>query len=250
MPTLAITGAAQGIGRAIAQHFARAGYAISFCDLDAQAGAEALADLHRLRAKALFEAADAGTEGDVARWVERTVREVGVPDVLVNNAGLSQSGDFLTLPVAAFDRVLNANLRSAFLCSQAFARYMVQRDNGGAIVNIASIRAFFTEPGWEAYSASKGGMLGLTRAMALSLGPKVRVNAVSPGWIEVSDWRRSDQARTPHYSARDNDQHPVGRVGKPQDIAEACLFLAEHAGFLTGQNLVIDGGMSVQAIYA
>jgi NAD(P)-dependent dehydrogenase (short-subunit alcohol dehydrogenase family) len=250
MPTLAITGAAQGIGRATAQHFARAGYAISFCDLDAQAGGEALAELQRTGAKAVFELADVGNEADVARWVERTVREVGVPDVLVNNAGLSHSGDFLTLPVAAFDRVLNANLRCVFLCSQAFARHMVQRTSGGAIVNIASIRAFFTEPGWEAYSASKGGMLGLTRAMALSLGASVRVNAVSPGWIEVSDWKRNDKAEAPHHSARDNDQHPVGRVGRPSDIAEACLFFAEHGGFLTGQNLVIDGGMSVQAIYA
>jgi NAD(P)-dependent dehydrogenase (short-subunit alcohol dehydrogenase family) len=249
MRILAITGAGQGIGRATAQHFARHGYAVSFCDLDAQAGAEALADLATAKAQAIFEQADAGDATDVARWVQRTIAELGVPDVLINNAGLSESGDFLSLPAAQFDRIVNANLRSAFLCSQSFAAHMVQRDTVGCIVNIASLRAFLTEPGWEAYSASKGGMLGLTRAMALSLGPKVRVNAISPGWIEVADWKRSDHAVTPHHSKQDNEQHPVGRVGKPEDIAAACLFLAEHAGFMTGQNLVIDGGMAVQAIY-
>lgn len=249
MKILAISGAAQGIGRATAQHFAEQGYAVSFCDLDEQAGTEALADLTKLNAKALFARADAGDAADVARWVQRTVDELGVPDVLINNAGLSESGDFLTLPVAQFDRVIGANLRSVFLCSQAFAKHMSRRDSIGTIINIASLRAFMTEAGWEAYSASKGGILGLTRAMALSLGPKIRVNAISPGWIEVADWKRSDRAVTPHHSKEDNEQHPVGRVGKPADIAEACQFLTERAGFITGQNLVIDGGMAVQVIF-
>ena len=249
MKLLAITGGAQGIGRATAQHFARAGYAVSFCDLDDMAGAEELADLTALKVPALFERTDVGSEDDVRRWVERTMRELGTPDVLINNAGLSESGDFLTLPAAQFDRVLSANLRSVFLCSQAFAQHMVD-GTPRAIINIASIRAFMTEPGWEAYSASKGGILGMTRAMVLSLGPhRIRVNAISPGWIEVGDWRRSDKAEDPHHSERDDQQHPVGRVGRPSDIAEACQFLAEHAGFMTGQNLVLDGGMSVKAIY-
>ena len=229
MNVLAISGAGQGIGRATAQHFAQQGYAVSFCDLDEQAGTEALADLKKRNAKALFEKADVGDANDVARWVQRTIDELG---------------DFLTVPVAQFDRVIGAKLRSVFLCSQAFARHMTKRDSIGSIINIASLRAFMTESGWEAYSASKGGILGLTRAMALSLGPKIRVNAISPGWIEVADWKRSDLAVTPHHSKKDNEQHPVGRVGKPADIAEACQFLAERAGFITGQNLVIDGGMT------
>ncbi len=234
MNVLAISGAGQGIGRATAQHFSQQGYAVSFCDLDEQAGTEALADLKKRNAKALFEKADVGDANDVARWVQRTIDELG---------------DFLTLPVAQFDRVIGAKLRSVFLCSQAFARHMTKRDSIGSIINIASLRAFMTESGWEAYSASKGGILGLTRAMALSLGPKIRVNAISPGWIEVADWKRSDLAVTPHHSKKDNEQHPVGRVGKPADIAEACQFLAERAGFITGQNLVIDGGMAVQVIF-
>ena len=229
-----MSGAGQGIGRATAQHVAQQGYAVSFCDLDEQAGTEALADLKKRNAKALFEKADVGDANDVARWVQRTIDELG---------------DFLTLPVAQFDRVIGAKLRSVFLCSQAFARHMTKRDSIGSIINIASLRAFMTESGWEAYSASKGGILGLTRAMALSLGPKIRVNAISPGWIEVADWKRSDLAVTPHHSKKDNEQHPVGRVGKPADIAEACQFLAERAGFITGQNLVIDGGMAVQVIF-
>ena len=106
------------------------------------------------------------------------------------------------------------------------------------------------EPGTEAYSASKGGIVALTHAMAMSLGPRIRVNAVSPGWIETRDWQFSGRAKSPDHSPADRSQHPVGRVGTPDDIAKACLFLAKNAGFMTGQNLVIDGGMTIKMIYA
>lgn len=97
--------------------------------------------------------------------------------------------------------------------------------DAGCIINIASVRAFHTEANWEAYSASKGGILGLTRAVALSLGPRrVRVNAISPGWIEVGDWKRSDKAETPQHTDRERKLHPVGRIRVPQDIAGACWY--------------------------
>jgi NAD(P)-dependent dehydrogenase (short-subunit alcohol dehydrogenase family) len=119
---------------------------------------------------------------------------------------------------------------------------MVKHRVKGSIVNIASTRALMSEPGTEAYSASKGGLVALTHATAMSLGPRgIRVNCISPGWIET---------RGARHSRRDRDQHPVGRVGEPADIARACLFLAEDAGFMTGQNVVIDGGMTVKMIYA
>jgi len=103
----------------------------------------------------------------------------------------------------------------------------------------------------EAYAASKGGLLAMTHALAVSLGPAVRVNAISPGWIEVRDWQKRSRAETPVHTAEDAAQHPVGRVGKPEDIAQACLYLAApEAGFITGVNLVIDGGMTIKMIYA
>ncbi len=107
-----------------------------------------------------------------------------------------------------------------------------------------------SEPNTEAYTASKGGIVALTHGMAISLGKYgIRVNAISPGWIETRDWQYSARAKKPKHSERDRLQHPVGRVGKPEDIAQACLFLAEHADFMTGQNIIIDGGMTVKMIY-
>jgi NAD(P)-dependent dehydrogenase (short-subunit alcohol dehydrogenase family) len=146
--------------------------------------------------------------------------------------------------------VIGVNLRGTFLCSQAAARRMVARWRGGAIINIASTRAFMSEPGTEAYTASKGGIIALTHGMAISLGRHgIRVNAISPGWIETRDWQYSPRAKAPVHSERDRLQHPVGRVGRPEDIAQACLFLAEQADFMTGQNLTLDGGMTVKMIY-
>lgn len=239
---LAITGAAQGIGRGIALHFAKHGYTISFVDPD-EAGAEKTgAELETLGARVLFRRADISREEDVSRWVEATVEELGCPDVLVNNAGIEHGVPFLELAVAEFDRVIAVNLRGTFLCSQAVAAAMVERAMGGVIINIASTRAFMSEPNTEAYSASKGGIIALTHATAMSLSEwRIRVNCVSPGWIETP--------RVPAKTERDHLQHPAGRVGKSDDIAEACFFFAECAGFITGQNLIVDGGMTKKMIY-
>lgn len=250
MKVVAITGGAQGIGRGIAFAFAEAGYAVSLADPDADAGQEAVTKVRERGAKAIFAQTDVAKEADVQRWIDRTVDELGCPDVLVNNAGILRNGPFLDLPVEDFDRVIAVNLRGTFLAAQNTARRMVARGRGGAIINIASTRAFMSEPGTEAYTASKGGIVALTHGMAISLGPHgIRVNAISPGWIETRDWQYTPRAETPVHSERDCLQHPVGRVGKPEDIAEACLFLAEHAGFMTGQNITIDGGMTVKMIY-
>lgn len=187
----------------------------------------------------------------MAAWIQHTVRELGCPDVLVNNAGFSRNGPFLSLKPKDFDAVIATNLRGTFLCSQAAARRMAARKKGGAIVNIASTRAFMSEADTEAYTASKGGVTALTHGMAMSLAPhRIRVNCVSPGWIEVRDWKISSRARPAVHSKMDREQHPVGRVGRPEDIAEACLYLADHTGFVTGQNLTVDGGMTIKMIYA
>jgi NAD(P)-dependent dehydrogenase (short-subunit alcohol dehydrogenase family) len=250
MKAVAITGGAQGIGRGIAFAFADAGYAVSIADPDEDAGREALSKVLERGAKAIFTRTDVAREDDIRRWIDETVRALGCPDVLINNAGISRNKPFLELAADDFDRVIAVNLRGTFLCSQHAARHMVERGKGGAIINIASTRAFMSEPGTEAYTASKGGIIALTHGMAISLGPHgIRVNSVSPGWIETRDWQYAPRATTPVHSERDRLQHPVGRVGKPEDIAQACLFLAEHAGFMTGQNITLDGGMTVKMIY-
>lgn len=251
MRVAAITGGGQGIGRGIALSFARAGYAVSIADPVVDGGEEARASIEGLGATALFEPADTSDEGQVERWIARTTRELGCPTVLVNNAGISARKPFLELPVADFDRVQAVNVRGTFLCSQRVARQMVADGIRGAIINIASTRALMSEPDTEAYTASKGAIVSLTHGMAISLGRYgIRVNSISPGWIEKRDWQFSGRAEAPEHSAEDREQHPVGRVGVPDDIAKACLFLAEQAGFITGQNLIVDGGMTVKMIYA
>jgi NAD(P)-dependent dehydrogenase (short-subunit alcohol dehydrogenase family) len=250
LKVVAVTGGGQGIGRAVAFHFAQSGYAVSIADTNGEAGTEALHKVKELGAQAIFAPADISRPEEVRNWMNLTCRDLDCPDVLINNAGISHSVPFLQLAAEDFDRVIGVNLRGTFLCAQEAARRMVGRGRGGAIINIASTRAFMSEPGTEAYTASKGGIVSLTHGMAVSLGPYgIRVNCISPGWIETRDWQYSARAQKPVHSERDRLQHPVGRVGTPGDIAEACLFLSESAGFMTGQNMKIDGGMTIRMIY-
>jgi NAD(P)-dependent dehydrogenase (short-subunit alcohol dehydrogenase family) len=247
---IAITGGAQGIGRGIALHFATRGYAVSVADTVEDAGAEIVALIERAGGRGLYVPTDVSRREDVERWIGRTLETLGCPDVLVNNAGIARNRPFLELDAADFDTVIGVNLRGTFLCAQAVARQMSAAGKPGCIINIASTRAFMSEAGTEAYTASKGGIVALTHGMAISLGEhRIRVNCISPGWIEVGDWQYSGRAETPHHSERDREQHPVGRVGTPEDIARACRFLAEDAEFMTGQNITIDGGMTVKMIY-
>ncbi|XOK63425.1 glucose 1-dehydrogenase [Paenibacillus elgii] len=246
----AVTGGAQGIGKAVALEFVKAGYEVSVADTDKEAGMELMEQVRSLGGKGMFLPVDVAEETEVQRWFKLMLDDFGRIDVLVNNAGIGMNGPMLELPLESFDRVINVNLRGTFVCSQQAARAM-KRQGGGVILNISSTRALMSEAGTEAYSASKGGLVALTHAMAVSLGPYgIRVNAVSPGWIETADWQKASKRRHPVHSERDRLQHPAGRVGTPADIAAACLYLAgDGAGFVTGQNLVVDGGMTVKMIY-
>lgn len=250
MKIVAVTGGGQGIGRGIALAFAKAGYGVSIADPAQDAGKEVVALIRSSGGEACYAPIDTSDADAVDTWVAKTIEALGCPTVLVNNVGIMIRKPFLELAVADFDRVQAVNVRGTFLCSQAVARAMVAHKIGGTMINIASTRATMSEPGTEAYTASKGAIRALTHGMAISLGPHgIRVNCVSPGWIETGDWQYSGRATTPNHSREDNAQHPVGRVGKPEDVAEACLFLADHASFMTGQNLVVDGGMTVKMIY-
>jgi NAD(P)-dependent dehydrogenase (short-subunit alcohol dehydrogenase family) len=255
MKVIAITGGGAGIGRAIAWHFAQLGYAVSIIDRDRQAGKEALQVMREAGTKALFVPGDVSQLPDVASWLSKTKAKLGCPDVLVNNAAIEIRKDVLKLSIAEFDRIIAVNLHGTFICSQAAARMMAGRGGAtqrerGSIINIASTRARMSEAGTEGYTASKGGILALTHGMAISLARhRIRVNSISPGWIETSEWQKAAKAHTPHHSKADREQHPVGRVGTPEDIAKACRFLAEDAGFMTGQDIVLDGGMTVKMIY-
>ncbi|KIH75888.1 NAD(P)-dependent dehydrogenase, short-chain alcohol dehydrogenase family [Geoalkalibacter ferrihydriticus] len=235
-----ITGAARGIGRAVAEEFLRAGYQVMLADLDEEGGHRVAAQLAEI-GRVEFVATDVSQPGEVERLVTSTAALFGGIDVLVNNAGIMIRKPLEELSFEEWQRVLAVNLTGPFLCARAAAPHL--RARCGAIINIASTRALMSELHTEAYSASKGGLLALTHALALSLGPEIRVNGISPGWIDVS-------AGQEPLSAADHAQHPAGRVGTPQDIARAVLFLADPANdFITGENLVIDGGMTRKMIY-
>ncbi|MBD3264627.1 MAG: SDR family oxidoreductase, partial [Candidatus Omnitrophica bacterium] len=167
---------------------------------------------------------------------------------LVNNAGVTAAKPIGELSYREWNRILSVNLGGAFLCSKYGAGMLSSQK--GSIINIASTRALMSEPDTESYSASKGGIIALTHALAVSLGPDVRVNCISPGWIEVSGWKKSKERSEPQLSPEDHSQHPAGRVGKPQDVASIACFLCDSRNdFITGANFIIDGGMTRKMIY-
>jgi NAD(P)-dependent dehydrogenase (short-subunit alcohol dehydrogenase family) len=180
--------------------------------------------------------------------VAKTVAAFGRIDVLINNAAIMSNAPPTELELADWNRVLATNLTGPFLCAKHAAPYL--KRHRGAIVNIASTRAFMSEANTEAYSASKGGLCALTHALAVSLGPAVRVNCVSPGWIETRPSRKKSRREIPQLSEADHLQHPAGRVGIPDDIAALVEFLvSDESGFITGANFMADGGMTRKMIY-
>lgn len=247
--TIVVTGGAQGIGRGVVRHLLRLGAAVLIADSDEEAGIETASDYAEL-GEVRFVQTDVADEASVAHMVTEAAAWHGAINGLVNNAGIAGPGGMPVeqLSLEAWNRVLAVNLTGAFLCVKHAAPHL--RQTRGAVVNIASTRALQSEPHTEAYSASKGGLLALTHALAISLGPAVRVNAISPGWIEVSNWKKSGQRRPPTLRPIDHAQHPAGRVGTPEDIATMAAFLlSEVSGFITGQNFIVDGGMTRKMIY-
>lgn len=238
-----VTGAAKGIGRGIAAAYVENGAKVVIADVDEAAGIQTEAELKQMGADILFVKTDVKKEDDIINLMETAKKTYGRIDVLINNAGKGLFKSLYEVTVEEWEDIIQTNLRSVFLCSREAAKYMRENQEGGAIVNIASTRAIMSEPNSEGYAATKGGIVAITHALASSLSnDRITVNVISPGWIHTGDYSQLTET--------DHNQHFSKRVGRPDDIARACLYLtARENNFVTGINLVVDGGMTKKMIY-
>lgn len=237
-----ITGGASGIGLAIARLFAREGAAVCIADANEAAGQAAIRDIE---GHVIFEAADVSQAGDCERVVNRTLREFGTIHILVNNAGIIRRASVIELSEEGWDRVMAVNLKSIFLLSRIVIPIMAKM-GGGAIVNMASGWGLAGGPRAAAYCASKGAVVLLTKAMAIDHGPQnIRVNCICPGDTDTNMLRNEAQQLGENQDEflASSARRPLGRLGTPEGIAQAALYLASDASsFVTGTALVVDGG--------
>jgi len=237
-----VTGAQQGIRRAIAVALAQDGADVGINDRDDRSGAdEVAAKIRGTGRRACLVPGDVSRTGDADAMVTKVAGELGAPTILVNNAGVFPRVEFLAMTESDWDHVLDVNLKGSFLCAQAAARRMVEAGRGGAIVNLASV-AMRGAPLGVHYSASKAGVMGLTRAMALALAPhRIRVNAIAPG---LTDTAQPRYGNTEAELVEMGRQIPLGgRMATPEEIARVAVFLAaEDSGWITGQTIHVNGG--------
>lgn len=239
-----VTGAANGIGQGVASLYALKGAKVVIADINEQKGLLVEEQIKKNGGICIFVKTDVRNENEVIQLFEKTIEVFGNLHILINNAG--KGGSFkspLELSVDEWDDIINTNLRSVFITAKEAAKYMCQNEKGGSIINLSSTRAFMSEPNSEPYAASKGGIVAITHALAASFSKyKIKVNSISPGWIETGDYSK--------LSELDHQQHLSQRVGRPDDIARACLFLTnDQNDFINGTNLIVDGGMTKKMIY-
>ncbi|WP_421384302.1 SDR family NAD(P)-dependent oxidoreductase [Bacillus salacetis] len=236
-----VTGGANGIGKAIVKQFCKQNFTVILVDKKEEDGQQLSQELKEDGNSVIFRKCDVGNYDEVKNLFTDIKDMFNRVDVLINNAGISKFKNFWDMDERDWNEIISTNLSSVFYFSKEAAPLM--KDLGGCIINMASTRASMSEANTEAYSASKGGIFSLTHAMAITLSEyNIRVNSISPGWIETGDY---DDLRDV-----DHLQHPSNRVGKPEDVARACLFLChEENNFINGENLVIDGGMTRKMIY-
>lgn len=241
--TVVITGGASGIGKGVAIAYAKAGSRVFLADIDGEKVEETAKAIRLHGGQATAVTTDVRESCDIEALFEKVENESHGVDILINNAGVSRFKALDELTIEEYDDVLAINLRGYFICAKLASAMMKRLGIRGSIVNMASTRAVMSEPGSEAYASSKGGIVGLTHALAISLSEaRITVNAISPGWIETGNYEKLREV--------DHHQHPSQRVGKPEDIARACLYLTEEQNdFVTGINLMVDGGMTRKMIY-
>lgn len=252
-----VTGGAMGLGKGIAEAFAREGAGVAVADVD-RAAAEALVEqLRASGASALATIGDVSRAADAERMVAETVAGLGRLDILVNNAGIQPIDWYFRVedtPEEVWDRITGVNLKGVFLMSK-YAIPHIRAAGGGAVVNMASVQGLQSMPKVPSYAASKGGVLSLTRNMALDYAREnIRVNAICPGTVDSEMVRTAARAEGGDIEAnlrRYGSYHPIGRLGVPEDVAQAVLFLAgPRSSFITGEYLCVDGGFMAQGAWA
>lgn len=241
-----VTGGAQGIGKITTRELLTAGYCVTVFENDKDANEELVNEFKS--EDLLVLPCDVSNEKMVKNGIQQAIDKFGRIDGLINNAVVQIEKPIGKLSLDEWTRALSVNLSGPFLCVKYAETYL--RKSKGAIINMCSTRALQSEPNTESYSVSKGGLLALTHALAISLAPDVRVNAISPGWIDVSAIKKKSEAKQIDLREIDHQQHPAGRVGKAEDISSMVLFLLDPRNdFITGQNFVIDGGMTKKMVY-
>lgn len=239
--TAIITGGSRGIGKGIATIFAQHGANVAFTYSSSAASAEALAkELSALGVKAQAYQSDAASFSQSEALVEQVIKDFGQIDILVNNAGITKDTLLLRMSEEDFDKVINVNLKSVFNMTKAAQKYMIKQKSG-SIINISSVVGVQGNAGQANYAASKAGILGFTKSVALELGSRgVRSNAIAPGFIETE----MTATLKPEVVEGWRNAIPLKRGGQPEDIANACVFLASDlSAYITGQTLRVDGGM-------
>jgi len=252
--TALVTGGAMGIGKGIAERLGEAGANVVIADINPIQGQQTIAELKTKGVQAAFVQVDISKTTEIENAVDFTVKIFGGLDILVNNAGIFPFMPVLNMTEAFWDKVLDTNLKSAFFFTQKAAKIMVENKKGGRIINIASIDALHPTGNLTAYDSSKGGMVMMTRSIALELGKSgINVNAIAPGGIQTPGAQQSAATMVQASGLKPEDfeamgkaftaRIPLGRQGDPDDIATVALFLASDASrYITGETIVVDGG--------
>ena len=242
-----ITGSTSGIGLAIALRLARSGYKVTLNHAaDDQRAAAALSRCREVEPDTLLVKADIGTAAGAATLIDQAIGAFGGLDVLVNNAARVIDKPALDMAEDDWDRVVDVNLKGAFMCSQHAARQMLTQDDGGVILNIGAPTGLRGRRNGVNTCASKAGLMVMTQCLALELGPKIRVNTIIPGLTLTEETRQRFDLDDPATRRAREDAIPLQRMGQPDDVADAVmLMLAEESRFITGQKLIIDGGQNM-----